>query len=114
MEDHRDPERSAQEEEAASNHLDWRCAHLHYGNGEVALRPGNIPHRHVPYQQATLDIDLDLLGHNPVRWTIEHAGPELRCRGIEVVQRERVERWVAAAGHPVRDDDAAAGVHRRL
>lgn len=103
MEEDRDrqPERTAQEEEAASNHVDWRCGHFHDGR-KVTLGPGGIPHRHVPFQQETLDVDLDLLGFNPVRWTIEHAGRELRCRGIEVARLEHVGRWVTDAGHPVR------------
>lgn len=94
------PEPSPQETEAASNHLDWRCDHAHQGPGPPRLGPAGTPHRHVPFQQEALDLDGDLLGFNPVRWTIEWAGLDLRCRGIEVVRRDAVGGWVADPGQP--------------
>lgn len=116
MEEDRD-EPTPQEAEAQAHHVDWRCDHYHWGGGrrDVRLGPAGTPHRHVPFQQESLDIDSDLLGHTPVRWTIEWAGPDLRCRGIEVVSLERVTvgRWVADSGQPAGPDEHVAARLRR-
>jgi hypothetical protein len=104
MEEAHEP--SPQEAEAASNHLDWRCDHFHWGAGEskTVRRAAQVPHRHTPFQQAVLNLSSDLLGSTPVRWTVEWAGPDLRCRGIEVTSRradpddDAVGRWVADPG----------------
>lgn len=103
-------EQTPQEEEAASFHVDWRCSHTHWGPGETRLQrgPATVPHRHVPFQQTTLDLEGDLLGFDPVRWTVEWAGPERRCRGIEVVSLVQVGRWVADPGHPAGGPEPAA------
>jgi hypothetical protein len=107
-------ERSPQEAEAAANHLDWRCDHIHNGPGAPRRGPAPSPHRHLPFQQETLDLDGDLLGFNPVRWSIEWAGRDLRCRGIEVVARQGVDGWQADPGNPIGNQPVAARVSRRL
>lgn len=99
---------SAQEAEAASNHLDWRCSHTHIGSDEAVLGPATCPHRHVPTVQQVFDIDADLLAGQPVRWVTEWAGPNIRCRGIEVTRRDGLERPVADAGNPQGHDPVAA------
>jgi hypothetical protein len=93
-------EPSPQEAEANQRHLDWRCDHFHWGPGEAKTvrRAAQVPHRHVAFEQAVFDIDADLLASTPVRWTVEWAGPDLRCRGIEVASRDAMERWVATPG----------------
>jgi hypothetical protein len=105
-----EPERSAQAEEAAARHLNWRCDHYHFGGrpDDIHVGPAPTPHRHVPFQQEALDLEGDLLGFDPVRWTIEWAGPERRCRGIEVVSPDELGGWVADPGHPTGQPEPVA------
>jgi hypothetical protein len=109
-----DREQTTWEAEADQRHLNWQCDHYHWGT-DVHLGPAPTPHRHVPFQQEALDLEGDLLGFNPVRWTIEWAGPERRCRGIEVVAPDPVTvgRWVADPGHPAGTDEHVAARLRR-
>jgi hypothetical protein len=108
---------SAQAREAATNHLDWRCDHWHDGPGDAKLGAASGPHRHAPTQQTSLDLGGDLLGATPVHWVIEWAGPDLRCRGIEVTRRDTsvaLGGWVADPGDPRGDEPVAARLRRWL
>lgn len=119
MEEAHEP--SPQEAEAASNHLDWRCDHIHWGPGKakVVRRAAQVPHRHITTAQEALDLGADLLGPSIVRWVIEWAGPDLRCRGIEVTSRvtdpddETVGRWVADVGTTTGSGEPPAARLRR-
>jgi hypothetical protein len=104
-EDHERTERSAQEEEAEENHLDWRCDHFHFGAeaSKVSRQPALRPHRHTPGPPSiSRQSTPDLLAGVEISWTIETAGANYRCRGIEVERYDpdTVGGWSSDAGNP--------------